>query len=351
MNKRICAVDGCGGSVLARGWCGLHYKRWNRTGDPEGILTAPKPTECAVAECDRDARSRGWCLLHYKRWRKTGDPLTTLQRKRQRCTIDGCDEWVSGHGYCKTHYARWVRHGDPSVVVVRKRNICIIEGCDKPVHGRGWCSKHYSRWEKNGDPMVVRRKRNTCTVDGCGKPAHGNGYCKRHWQLWDRNGTPERQSDHTLPYDGTDCIYCGGEVPAARGRSRFCSNSCHKHSWRGNPLMGVCAVCGSQIDYNVTVTEKKRYRSVKMCLTCRSRTGHQTRFVDYVVARDGSDCKLCGETVDMSLVYPDPMSRSVDHIVPKSLGGQNNLANYQLAHLTCNVRRGNRAALKGVAMT
>lgn len=33
-NTRICSIDGCGKTVLARGWCSRHWQRWNRHGDP-----------------------------------------------------------------------------------------------------------------------------------------------------------------------------------------------------------------------------------------------------------------------------------------------------------------------------
>ncbi|CAB4136887.1 HNHc domain containing protein [uncultured Caudovirales phage] len=61
-----------------------------------------------------------------------------------------------------------------------------------------------------------------------------------------------------------------------------------------------------------------------------------------VFARDGWVCQLCGRKVDPSLVYPHPMSASLDHVVPLSLvGGPGHvLSNVQLAHLRCNVRKG-----------
>lgn len=30
----LCAIDGCGRIARGRGWCGLHYKRWYKFGDP-----------------------------------------------------------------------------------------------------------------------------------------------------------------------------------------------------------------------------------------------------------------------------------------------------------------------------
>ena len=34
MGERICSIDGCGGAHQSRGWCGKHYARWLRHGDP-----------------------------------------------------------------------------------------------------------------------------------------------------------------------------------------------------------------------------------------------------------------------------------------------------------------------------
>lgn len=44
----------------------------------------------------------------------------------------------------------------------------------------------------------------------------------------------------------------------------------------------------------------------------------------------------------MSLRYPDPLSPTVEHLVPRSRGGSDDLSNLRVAHHTCNVRKGNR---------
>ena len=39
----LCSVEGCGNQARNRGWCGKHYSRWMRTGNPEGLRrAAPK---------------------------------------------------------------------------------------------------------------------------------------------------------------------------------------------------------------------------------------------------------------------------------------------------------------------
>ena len=54
-------------------------------------------------------------------------------------------------------------------------------------------------------------------------------------------------------------------------------------------------------------------------------------------------CGICGQPVDFSLRYPNPMSKTVDHIIPINRGGHpSDLANLQLAHLSCNRQKSDK---------
>lgn len=64
--------------------------------------------------------------------------------------------------------------------------------------------------------------------------------------------------------------------------------------------------------------------------------------IDMLVAAHGSTCHLCGKDVDLSLKNKDPMMPSFDHKIPISRGGIDSRDNLALAHLACNIRRGNR---------
>lgn len=59
-----------------------------------------------------------------------------------------------------------------------------------------------------------------------------------------------------------------------------------------------------------------------------------------VYERDGGICCLCDEHVDITIRWPDPLSFSIDHIIPVSKGGADMLNNVQTAHLCCNISKG-----------
>ena len=57
--------------------------------------------------------------------------------------------------------------------------------------------------------------------------------------------------------------------------------------------------------------------------------------------REGGVCHLCGLPIDPDLVAPHPMSFSVDHVVPVSMGGaMHDRHNLRPAHRICNMKRG-----------
>lgn len=58
-----------------------------------------------------------------------------------------------------------------------------------------------------------------------------------------------------------------------------------------------------------------------------------------VFDRDRWKCGICGKKIDRKLSYPDPMSVSLDHIVPISQGGDHSRANTRASNLACNIRR------------
>lgn len=65
--------------------------------------------------------------------------------------------------------------------------------------------------------------------------------------------------------------------------------------------------------------------------------------LDLLWVRQCAVCALCNQRIDHSLAWPEPMSRSVDHIVPLSKGGTHEQANLAWTHLVCNLKKGAKA--------
>jgi len=61
-----------------------------------------------------------------------------------------------------------------------------------------------------------------------------------------------------------------------------------------------------------------------------------------VFEKDNWICQLCNKTVSKVLNRKLVDVASLDHIIPISKGGKHSYANTQLAHLSCNIKKGNR---------
>ena len=146
------------------------------------------------------------------------------------------------------------------------------------------------RWERQaGRPVirtVVRDRPDTCSVPGCDRPHQARGFCQWHYRV----------------------------DAAARGVEWAKLEMGPGHSRRRAKHYGV---------------PYERYRR------------------EDVFERDGWVCQICGDPVDGSLEHPDPMSATVDHIVPLALGGADVFANVQLAHFHCNCVKGAREWMPG----
>jgi hypothetical protein len=79
---QICTVDGCEGEHASRGYCGKHYTRFRKYGDPLFVKKEVGPRGvfegCSVEGCDKSHSAKGFCENHYSAFRKHGDPLARL---------------------------------------------------------------------------------------------------------------------------------------------------------------------------------------------------------------------------------------------------------------------------------
>lgn len=63
-----------------------------------------------------------------------------------------------------------------------------------------------------------------------------------------------------------------------------------------------------------------------------------------LIRRHGTKCHWCGCQMRADLKPPEPRAMTLEHLVPISLGGSDNLGNLRLACHECNRRRGDSLA-------
>lgn len=151
---------------------------------------------CIVDGCERLSKSRNprvpagaYCGGHYQRVKKFGDPRADeplkVRGQRTVCTVDGCERSEYARGLCDGHWQQ--QRAGREFTSLPARPPCIIEGCERSRYARDWCQDHYSNWHRCGNPLGSGRPQRVdqpCSVEGCGRPQVSKGYCKAHHKRW-----------------------------------------------------------------------------------------------------------------------------------------------------------------------
>lgn len=114
---------------------------------------------CAIEGCGKPVERREWCGKHYQRWKKHGDPNKTSHYEGALCQMEGCTRPARAHGLCGTHAQRVRRHGDPEANPAIRRVGCLVGGCDRPHRAQGYCQLHYDRLLMTGDVQAEKPPR------------------------------------------------------------------------------------------------------------------------------------------------------------------------------------------------
>lgn len=131
------------------------------------------------------------------------------------------------------------------------------------------------------------------------------------------------------------CPVCGIEFEASRMKQRSCSNDCAQKYFKKHLRVAIPEPWNERRKANY-----HKRRALK-----RKLPADNIRPRD-VYERDGWICQICYEPVDASVKWPDPKSPSLDHTIPLSKGGHHVWENVALAHLDCNVRKGDRVSVE-----
>lgn len=134
------------------------------------------------------------------------------------------------------------------------------------------------------------------------------------------------------------CIECGEWFYGNRGRKRC--DACKPNYYRNNKAQ---VIEGARLRYQRQkaqgLTPPQLQRAQMKRAPGSERIEHQEVFISC-----GWICQLCHAAVDSHLSWPDLGSASLDHKQPISKGGTHTRANVQLAHLGCNMSKGNRGS-------
>lgn len=244
------------------------------------------------------------------------------------CKVDGCQPSPTSRfrrGYCNAHYKRLVKYGDP--LITRKvRNVCAVGGCGLLVTGHGWCSKHYTRWVRYGDPLYriageVRDGKRICSQCGEDKPV----------ELYGRNGNPPSR---------------GLQNRVATGLNSRCKPclAANRSEWRSrNPGYEY-----KPDDPRYYADAQQRWRTrnpdkVKKTAQARRARRFGATVEEFspreIFDRDEWNCHICMWPIDSTIEYPDPLSPSIDHVIPLARGGEHSRANCRASHLRCNLKK------------
>ena len=288
-------------------------------------------------------------------------------RTCRQCIEEGREKPVFSREMCRTHYHRWWRAQPREKLTERP---CI--DCGEPIPRKATsgtipkrcesckprprttcvaCGSEIQRTPRPNGALAPAPKycsdecKPRCTIKGCKRPRRKREWCANHYATWCTYGDPETPPKHRWAEQHL-CLVCGRrpsdggwESPHRRWCSARCQRLWYKHD--GEVPTGFrCEECGKWVDL-VRPGHKRKRSDSRSCEAC-SRVTKYSLNAFQVADRDGNTCRLCGDEVDLHLRYPDWLSPSVDHIIPRSKGGSHEPDNLQLAHWICNVRRKDR---------
>lgn len=255
---------------------------------------------------------------------------------------------------------------------------CSVPDCDRAVYVKksALCMPHYNRRYYSGSVEFPDRQETCLHCAGPNPPkVKSNGpapsYCSddcRRKRARERSiesgayaAALAKRREQIRPKSAIVCRCCSTEFLASRSDSKLCSKTCQQRWARANPkkLCTVAQCERASEAKGLCAMHWKRNRRAEGLIANepwdeRRKANHQRRRAQKlnlpadtirpldIYERDGWICSICSEPVARELAYPDPMSPSLDHVIPLAKGGHHTFQNTALAHWQCNVRKGDR---------
>jgi 5-methylcytosine-specific restriction endonuclease McrA len=226
------------------------------------------------------------------------------------CGFATCDSDAWAKGYCQKHYYTAQRHG------LLPRPECSVEGCSKPSFRAGMCNAHHLRTKRYGNPHMRKKvangeaKNSVCSVSGCPEGVVARGLCSVHYG---------RKRHHGDPLATPTKLGNGQATDERKKENRIRALKTYAKTPHGKL--------------------RRRYSNAKR----RVLAGLESSGIPkdaFLELWATPTCAICQKPVA-------DMDKSIDHKVPLSRGGTNDIDNMQIAHLRCNQIKGDRLLQTG----
>ena len=315
---------------------------------------------CQVDGCDKVTANSGYCGMHFRRYKRHGNPLTLVtERNGPTCKIDGCNTKPVAKNLCGKH--RRIENN-------KTRKKCLVSECKNLEKAKGLCETHYTKERSKNKPP--------CTVEGCSKNQIVKQMCNQHYIMWRIHGDPlggayripfKKAIDHG---DGTrTCTKCMERLP---------SSSFHKDKAASDGLRAMCKKCRiahvkdwyQENSERQSAKEKKRRlanpekytekealrylkdREKRIGLATEHSHRRKARKLKTVVEkgisknalkkRFGTKCYYCEKEMDFSVGVGRKFNKdmaTIEHLIPLARGGEHTWENTVLACRHCNISK------------
>lgn len=247
---------------------------------------------------------------------------------------------------------------------------CTLPGCDSPIRTKSMCQRHYQRSLRRVPPEPEAPT--ACTHCGARlatapygqvPPSYCSKQCQSRASYARRKAAGAIEKRPPVVHAERECERCAGRFVPSRIDARFCPG-CHS-SAHGDSLTKTCDADDCDRPRRArglcSMHWKRWARSEGMIANEGWTPARKARWqARYALKRGAADaesfehrevfdrdywmCGICSRPVNPELCYPDPMSASLDHVIPVSRGGSHARDNAQCSHLFCNLSKGSRDA-------
>jgi hypothetical protein len=199
-----------------------------------------------------------------------------------------------------------------------------------------WCGLYWLRRKnQKGDPC--------CSIEcRSNMKSYRSGKVSSQW--------PRKYKGESCRVYFSYCVVCWKAMAAQNSITKCCSDECRQKAQgaiKRRVYFKSCQSCGklcTMRNWNSTrcqpcqtlfewECERKYEKKRKL-----SKVG---KLIPYVGERDRWKCSIChGKVKSQTYSAQDKWSPTIDHVIPVSQGGTDDLSNLKLAHMICNAKKG-----------